>query len=164
MLQISHEQMSGLLFLREMGKLDEFTTDVMVSSLCTYFVYISEEKLYASTWTLYLLNFFFLCYSSDYFVSTGFFLSVYKMLKLPRSNFPDLVHFWSLFHSSSLWCWTCLWSGSFHFLSSCSSLPSCKSQWCLFSFLLHGAQGPSWDAFPSWCPQLFPCLVLLRPL
>lgn len=73
-LQISHEQMSGLLVLREMGKLDEFTTDVTVSSLCTYFVCISEEKVSTSTWTLYLLNLVYLSYSSNYFVSTGSFL------------------------------------------------------------------------------------------
>lgn len=107
-LQISHEQMSGLLFLREMGKLDEFTTDVTVSSLCTYFVWISEEKVSTSTWTLYLLNLVYLSYSSNYFVSTGSFCLQNAKTSMFQSH--SLTWFTpGTFHLPSHWRW--IWSG-----------------------------------------------------
>ena len=160
-LQTSHEQMSALLFLREIAMLDEFTPDVTVSSISTYFLYFSEEKVYASSQTLYLLNLFSLSYSFNYFLCTGF----YMFTKCWNLHVPKVIlQFGLLLELSTHLLYgdeleVVVWSGSFHFLSSCPSLPSCKSQWSLFNLLLHWAQIPSGNASPQHCL----CLVLLHP-
>lgn len=110
-----------------MRKWDEFSLMLHFLPFAPFF-FTSLRKRYMFL-PVYLLLFSLSC-SSGYFLSTGFFLSVSKMLKLPCSKSHSLTWFTpGVFHLSSLWCRT--WSGHvkwlFYFLSSCLSLPSCKT-------------------------------------
>lgn len=116
---------------------------------------------------IYLLHFFSLSYSAGYFLSTGFFVSVYKMLKLPCSKSHSLTWFTpGVFHLSSLWCRT--WSGHvkwlFYFLSSCLSLPSCKTNGVSSVFSCTELKFLLETLFPLDVDRQWPCLVLLQPL
>lgn len=116
---------------------------------------------------IYLLHSFSLSYSAGYFLSTGFFLSVYKMLKFPCSKSHSLTWFTSGgFPLSSLWCRT--WSGRvkwlFYFLSSCLSLPSCKTNGVSSVFSCTEPKFLLEMLFPLDVDRHWPCLVLLQPL
>ena len=111
-LQISHEQMSGFPFLRKMAHQDEVTTDVTVSSFCTYFVCISEERWVLSTWTIYLLNLFSLSYSSILFLLGSFCLQNANIFMFQSHFLTWFTH--GAFHLSFLWHWT--WSGPVQWL------------------------------------------------
>ena len=104
--------MSGFPFLRKMAQLDEFTTDVTVSSFCTYFVCISEERWVLSTWTIYLLNLFSLSYSSILFLLGSFCLQNANIFMFQSHFLTWFTH--GAFHLSFLWHWT--WSGPVQWL------------------------------------------------
>lgn len=121
--------MSGLLFCREMRKLNEFVPDVTFSSVCTYFLYISEEEVYTSTClSIFYISSLFPIVLATFFVLGSFFL----FTKCWKLHVPTVIPWLgSLLECSTIFPLVQDLSGHgmwfFHFLSSCLSLPPCKT-------------------------------------